>query len=137
IARIQSANELAAEHRRQRDLHDELVTDIDNMEEQIQQLQESVSQLKKMHVRKVEEIKELDTPEDVEPLQSQLATVEETNAAIRANNVARDKKSHQNDLREQYSKYTKKIEALGKKKADGLAEARMPVPGLGFDDIGV
>lgn len=73
----------------------------------------------------------------IEDWESKLATVEESNAAIRANNDAKAHADRKNQLRAQYSDLTGQIEALDKSKADGLAKAAFPVDGLGFDDGGV
>lgn len=70
-------------------------------------------------------------------LRERLATVEDTNAAIRANNTARERKAEQDRLRTEYEQYTEKIAALDQEKADALAKAVFPVDGLGFDQTGV
>ena len=74
---------------------------------------------------------------DTAPLEAQLAMVEETNAKIRANNVARKKAEHKADMRQDYEILTRKIAALDEQKALALASAAFPVPGLGFDEQGV
>lgn len=74
---------------------------------------------------------------DVEPLEAQLATLEEQNAAIRANNQARDLAEQKEALGTKYDLYTADIHALDQKKADGLAQAVMPIEGLSFDNEGV
>ena len=74
---------------------------------------------------------------DTAPLEAQLAMVEETNAKIRANNVARKKAEHKADMRQDYEILTRKIAALDEQKAQALASAAFPVPGLGFDEQGV
>lgn len=70
-------------------------------------------------------------------LETQLATVEESNAAIRANNNAREMAAHKQRLREDYDALTADIQALDKRKAEGLANADMPITGLTFDEEGV
>lgn len=74
---------------------------------------------------------------DTAVLEAQLATVEEANAAIRDNNAAAQQLAQKNALRQQYNKHTEEIEAIDKRKADGLAKAEMPIEGLNFDDEGV
>lgn len=76
-------------------------------------------------------------PADTAELESKLATVEEANAAIRANNAARDKASEKIELRLKYENFTRELKAIGDRKADGLAKAVMPITGLTFDDEGV
>lgn len=75
--------------------------------------------------------------EDVEQLEASLASVEETNAAIRANNTARGKADAKESLRAEYETLTGQLATLDKKKQDALAQATFPVDGLGFDDTGV
>ena len=74
---------------------------------------------------------------DTAPLEAKLATVEETNAQIRANNEARKKAEHKADMRQDYEILTRKIAALDEQKAQALASASFPVTGLGFDEQGV
>jgi len=74
---------------------------------------------------------------DPAPLENQLASVEENNAAIRANNEALGKVTRQAELRAEYKRLSEQIEALDKQKADGLAAAVFPVDDLGFDESGV
>lgn len=76
-------------------------------------------------------------PADTAELEAQLATVETTNAAIRANNVARTQAEAKDALRNEYKALTAKLDAIDKRKADGLAAAKFPVEGLGFDADGV
>ena len=69
--------------------------------------------------------------------EDQLSGEEETNAAIRANNAARDKQAQKEALRGEYKTLTERLEALDKTKAKALEAATFPVVGLGFDDTGV
>ena len=74
---------------------------------------------------------------ELEPLQAKIDTAEETNAAIRANNAAKQQAERKEALRVQYNEHTAAINALDQRKADGLAKAEMPVEGLSFDEEGV
>lgn len=74
---------------------------------------------------------------DTSPLESQLATVEETNAQIRANNGQRAHLARKAELRDRYSALTERLTELDEQKAQALASATFPVPGLGFDEHGV
>ncbi|WP_181034073.1 AAA family ATPase [Arthrobacter sp. GMC3] len=76
-------------------------------------------------------------PADPAPLEAQLAGVEETNATIRANNAAIQQAKRKDSLRDEYAALTADIEAIDKRKKDGLAAAVMPIEGLDFDDEGV
>lgn len=80
---------------------------------------------------------ELDEAPDVEVIEQRLASVDETNRAVRANAEAREKRTRHEALVAEYKTLTDKIEWLDKTKADGLAAASFPVPGLGFDESGV
>lgn len=73
----------------------------------------------------------------LDELEEQLATVEDTNARIRANNAAKERLAQKTDLREMYEAATREIEALDEQKEAALAAATFPVDGLGFDEHGV
>jgi len=74
---------------------------------------------------------------DTTALESDLANVEQTNAAIRANNEARTKGATHAKLTADYNDHTAKIDALDTKRDKALAAAKFPVDGLGFTDDGV
>lgn len=80
---------------------------------------------------------DLPPADDTAPLEAQLASVEDSNAAIRTNNAALSKVARQAELRAEYKTLSEQIDALDKKKADGLADAVFPIEGLGFDETGV
>lgn len=74
---------------------------------------------------------------DTAELEDSLATVEETNQRIRANNAARAQREKKDELRAEYEALTVMLKTLDKKKASALAGAKFPVDGLGFDAEGV
>lgn len=76
-------------------------------------------------------------PVEVERLVAELNTIEETNAAIRANNQAAEHNALRDELAVRYDKLTEAIETLDQQKEEGLRQATLPVPGLGFDENGV
>lgn len=69
--------------------------------------------------------------------EQQLSQLEETNAAIRANEQAKNRKAQKQQLKAEYDDRTEQIEALDKQKADALGAAEFPVEGLAFDEHGV
>lgn len=82
-------------------------------------------------------VKGLPAAVDTLALEAQLAGVEETNAAIRANNASIQQAKKKASLRDEYNKLSDDLAAIEKRKADGLAAAKFPVDGLGFDADGV
>lgn len=79
----------------------------------------------------------LPAPVDTDAIESELAGLEDTNAAIRANNTNRATADHAADLDAEYQRLTDAIAAVDKRKADALAAADFPLDGLSFDDQGV
>lgn len=104
---------------------------------QIQQLETELASWESTLKERNKAQAELPTVEDTAPLEARLATVEETNAAIRANNAARRQVERLAELRAGYKELTKQIEALDKRKAEGLSAAKFPIDDLGFDETGV
>lgn len=74
---------------------------------------------------------------DIKALEADLAKVEETNATVRANNMARDQKARKDRLRKKYAALTDRLTELDEQKATALAGAKFPVEGLSFDESGV
>jgi AAA domain len=71
------------------------------------------------------------------PIKERLATIEETNAAVREAAQYRAAKQTAQDVSYQYDGKTSEIAKLDKRKADGLAAAKFPIDGLSFGDGGV
>lgn len=67
----------------------------------------------------------------------QLEGVEETNALIRENNQARERREEQSLLGDAYAKLNQELHELDEIRRSALEGASFPVPGLGFSDDGV
>lgn len=128
---IASINEAHDQNRRigqARQASIDLQDKIECLERELKEAQQHLTQaLKVAHQDEV----------DVTELENKLSTIEETNAKIRANNQARDLKLQKDGMDSEYAQLTEDIKTLDKTKARGLAAAKMPVPGLGFDKHGV
>jgi hypothetical protein len=74
---------------------------------------------------------------DIAALEAELSTLEEINRAVRRNNDRQRTAGMVEGLRHSYSERTAAIEQIDRARADALAKASFPVPGLGFDDEGV
>ena len=115
---------------------DEAIADRDRMKAEIARLTNALT-------IRCEEIETLinthgaTVPVALEPLQERLASIEDVNARIRANNVAREKQAEKVRLREAYEGLTQRLTELDEQKAQALADAEFPVEGLSFDDTGV
>lgn len=104
---------------------------------QIEKLMEELKQVESQIHEGQQWLKTNGTTQDTAELEQRLATIEERNTEIRANLIEREKLTKQTDLDNEYDALTNKIAELDKSKADGLAAAKMPVDGLGFDAQGV
>lgn len=105
--------------------------------EQIQKLQAEWKELGNSIETQKAHVLALPEPANVATLEAQLASVEESNAAIRANNQAREQAARKDKLHEEWNAFDAQIKEVQKRKADGLATAEMPVEGLSFDEEGV
>ncbi len=74
---------------------------------------------------------------DLGGIEARLATVDDTNAAVRAKAERARVTAAVTEHHARYEAKTSAIAALDKEKADGLAAAKFPIDGLGFDDTGV
>jgi DNA repair exonuclease SbcCD ATPase subunit len=82
-------------------------------------------------------VKDLGPSQDTEELESQLASIEDTNAAIRSNREVSRRNVSIAAAKSEYDKLTASIEALRASKDKALTEAKFPIDGLGFDESGV
>ena len=137
LGRIREAQEV---NRRRSDQERDVQSMSDNINETTRQINEltnrrneqaSEFQAAQLRLTEMPEISGLDR------MESDLSTVEDTNAAIRANNRARELGAANVKLTTKYNDLTKSIDTLDATKAKGLAAAKFPVDGLGFDDGGV
>lgn len=73
---------------------------------------------------------------DLAETRAELATVEQTNAKVRANAARRKLAAELATKRAQAQDATETLQAIEAAKAEKLAKAKFPVPGLGFDESG-
>lgn len=74
---------------------------------------------------------------NLDELQQRINTAEETNRAVRTAKEKANLAFQLEATQEQSDELTKKLEALDKQKAAGLAAANFPVEGMSFDEDGV
>lgn len=74
---------------------------------------------------------------DTSALEERLASLDQVNAAVRAKAERGRVAKTVADTRARYEAKTTAIDTLDREKADGLAAAVFPIPGLGFDEEGV
>jgi energy-coupling factor transporter ATP-binding protein EcfA2 len=135
-----SVSELLSKYRSAQQTNAQLDAALDEMEEASVRVNELEAQLilaKERLTTAAEALKVSPDRVELDPIQAQIDGAETTNAAIRANNAARGKVNRQAELRAHYKALTEQIEALDKRKAEGLASAKFPIEGLGFDESGV
>ena len=104
---------------------------------QIAALTEDLDRTTLDHAQAVSIVAALPPLPDVATLESDLATVEQTNDAIRSNNEARAQSERKAALRAEYDALTAKVAAVDVAKAEALAGATFPIDGLAFDESGV
>lgn len=137
IARIREAQEVEYNNGSERENLESMKRSHLDLYEQIQRLQAEWKELGDSIDKQEELVAHLPQPADTAELEQQLSTVEETNAAIRTNNQAKEQQAQKDQLRTQYEGLTQSIDDLDKRKADALAAAEFPVEGLAFDEHGV
>lgn len=78
-----------------------------------------------------------ESPGDPDAILAELTGIEETNRAVRRNAERKAVGQRLDAARAEYRTRTAAIEKIDQTKAEALAKAKFPVPGLGFDDDGV
>jgi hypothetical protein len=74
---------------------------------------------------------------DLDTFRYALHDAEALNAGVREKQAKMDLAEHIDAVKAEQASYTKQIDEIDQKKADAVAAAEMPVPGLSFDDEGV
>jgi DNA repair exonuclease SbcCD ATPase subunit len=109
---------------------------IDETERRIEQLQQELAQRRAMLIQQQEVCEKLEDA-DEESLQGQMENAEQTNQKVRANKEREKLLLQQMDLQARSDKLTGEISDIDQQKQARLAEAKMPVPGLTFNEDGV
>jgi len=130
IAQIRDAQSLAASQAAERDAAEVAKAQVDS-------LRSDLAKWEAVLTERVTKVKGHQAAPDVAALETDLLAVEETNRAVRHNAEIAKAAARKADLLSKYATLTGKITTLDKTKADALAAATFPVPGLGFDDDGV
>lgn len=130
IAQIRDAQSLAASQAAERDA-------VTAAKSQVNTLRTDLAKWEAVLSEREAKVKGHQPAPDVAALEADLLTVEETNRAVRHNAEIARAVARKTDLLAQYAALGDTIAALDKTKADALAAATFPVPGLGFDEAGV
>lgn len=113
------------------------VTEIERVEADIKRLTQKKAQLGHDLAKMQGILDNLPEPEDTDALRDELASIEDLNRIARENaRILRDREA-QKAHEENYAELGRAIAVIDASKAKAIAEANMPVDGLGFDESGV
>ena len=73
----------------------------------------------------------------IDPLEARLAVSDEINKQVRAAAERAQVKTRLDEARGRYQTLTEQIDTVDESKSAGIAAAKMPIDGLGFDETGV
>lgn len=142
-----SVSELLTEYRAAESMEQQHNADLDALARaaaQINDIADEIERLVKLrgeaevrHDQASDRIDNHATLPDITAIQQRIDNAEQENAAIRANNTARAQWAQKETLRAEWDELTAKLKDIDQRKADGLANAEMPVDGLSFDEEGV
>lgn len=134
VADLIAEHQAATEDHRQRQV---LVAQVDDLEVLVADLSDRLAAAKVELTRHREAYAQLPELPDVAAIEARMRDAEGTNALVRQAAERRAIAADHDRMAEQARKLTEAIEARDRKRADGLAAATMPIPGLGFDGDGV
>ncbi len=137
LDQITEATQQKQEIAKHRDAIQRGVREVEDIDLRIEQLRKDRAAVAQRIALAQYDLDLLPEPADTEHLVQQVADIEKTNRQVSANRKVAADRAAQQDLREQYTGLTHRIEAIDESKRRALAEATMPVDGLGFDDSGV
>lgn len=107
-----------------------------DLQQQIADLQQQITDAEAAQKKAQDHLD--NTPEmDTDALGQQLADLDQTNAAVRENNARRAKAAEAAELDDIYNGLTSDLAAHDQAKADALAAAHFPLPGLSLDTDGI
>lgn len=129
IGQLQAAQSKVADVERLEAKANELAATVARLAEQLEAAKKDLGAVER-------ELQEAVVP-DTTALEQQLASVEDTNREIRAANEYRQVTDELDAARRISDDWTEKLTAIDTTKAAAIADAAMPVEGLGFDEEGV
>ena len=109
---------------------------IDEKRERIVSLQRQLEDLYNAQEEMEKKLAEI-RPEPIEPLQTQLFNIEQTNRAVRLKQQRLELNIKQQATSAELEEITQGIVDIDQDKVDCLARAKFPVPGLSFDESGI
>ena len=104
--------------------------DIKELEDEIMRSQEKLAELKKVMVPKI-------SPEELSKMKESLKNTETINAQVRVAEKTIEDSNDWSKINGKYSDLTNDIRAVDEEKKKKLAEVKMPIEGLGWDEEGV
>ncbi len=123
--------------------HSQAMTRVNAASKEIARLEEALAEARKdqeTHARHADGVlKQIESKRvaDLTPIQQQIAGAEVANRKVRDNARRSELALKLDDTREESDTLTKQIESIDGMKANALADAPFPVPGLGFSETGV
>lgn len=142
LARIQASQEVQLQIERDIAAQERARTLVEDAEREVARMEAELAEARARLARHRREAARwdgptMDTPEPIEPLREELAVIEQTNAAIRANVQASETAAEIGRLRGEWRDRTDQIDRIDEQKLTLVAGADLPVPGLGIDGEGV
>lgn len=137
---IERLREVEAKNRARAAAEQELqqwAEEIDRTTQAISELTQRLEKQTKAHAAAQDELNALPDLQPTVDLETQLSTVEETNAKIRANQNARAVAQRLAALNAEYANKTKALEAHDQKKIDALTNANISLDGLSIGEDGI
>lgn len=109
----------------------------DEIEKEKKSLKLAQQRLSQCVEKQSEVVKQLEPRIDVDAIQAEINQAHQTNSRIEKREQRKTLLAEVETARKEFSELGKKMAEVEGKKAKRLAEAKMPIPGLGVDDSGV
>jgi AAA15 family ATPase/GTPase len=136
---IRNANaelsDIAAGSERERARVVDLQLQIERLQHEVAALEQSIVLRADKYVQKQDALGALE-PIDKAPIKARLEALEENNRKVRHNAEIDKLEAEQTAVEEEIERMTAQLDEIKATKAQKLADAKFPVPGLGFDETG-
>lgn len=117
--------------------HERVSVQVERLRAELAEAEQKLADIEKGREEARDALRAAGSPVDLTALERELDGLEAVNAAARANRGALDKAAEADALDDEYAAKTAAIEQVDRQKSDALAEASMPIPGLGIDEDGL
>jgi len=135
---VKIANDCVARQQEMADLAIKLNVQIAQLQKELEDTKKLIERDKKGKEEAIEQLKQLpDRTPDIAAVKEKIAKADDTNRKVRENAARTKLEADVNSFRGEYQKLTDKLTKIAEERAEAVAKAKWPVPGMELTENGL